>query len=41
MLERKGAPKDAEKLYRTILSEVPQSALKEEINARLAVLENK
>ena len=41
MLERKGAAKDAEKLYRTILSEVPQSALKEEINARLAVLENK
>lgn len=41
VLERKGSGKDAEKLYRTILSEVPQSALKEEINARLAVLENK
>jgi tetratricopeptide (TPR) repeat protein len=41
VLERKGAPKDAEKIYRTILSEVPQSSLKEEINARLAVLENK
>ncbi len=41
VLERKGSPKDAEKLYRSILSEVPQSALKEEINARLAVLENK
>jgi tetratricopeptide (TPR) repeat protein len=41
VLERKGAPKDAEKIYRTILNEVPQSALKEEINARLAVLENK
>jgi tetratricopeptide (TPR) repeat protein len=41
VLERKGSAKDAEKLYRSILSEVPQSALKEEINARLAVLENK
>ena len=41
VLERKGSVKDAEKVYRTILSEVPQSALKEEINARLAVLEGK
>jgi tetratricopeptide (TPR) repeat protein len=41
VLERKGSPKDAEKIYRSILSEVPQTALKEEINARLAFLENK
>jgi tetratricopeptide (TPR) repeat protein len=41
LLERKGSAKEAEKVYRGILSEVPQSALKEEINARLAVLESK
>ena len=41
LLERKGAAKDAEKTYREILSEMPQSALKEEINDRLAVLEAK
>ncbi len=41
VLERKGAGKDAEKIYRSILSEVPQTSLKEEVNARLAVLEGK
>jgi tetratricopeptide (TPR) repeat protein len=41
LLERKGSGKEAEKVYRTILSEVPQTALKEEVNARLAVLESK
>lgn len=41
LLERKGAGKDAEKTYREILSEMPTSALKEEINDRLAVLEGK
>ena len=41
LLEQKGAPKDAEKVYREILSEVPASSLKDEINDRLAVLEGK
>ena len=41
LLERKGARKDAEKVYREILTELPQSALKDEINDRLAVLEGK
>jgi hypothetical protein len=41
LLEGKGAGKDAEKLYREILSETPTSALKEEINNRLAALESK
>ena len=41
LLEGKGATKDAEKLYRDILVEVPTSTLKEEINNRLASLENK
>jgi tetratricopeptide (TPR) repeat protein len=41
VLERKGSAKEAEKIYRTILSEVPQSALKEDVNARIAVLEGK
>jgi tetratricopeptide (TPR) repeat protein len=41
LLEGKGSGKEAEKIYRTILSEVPQTTLKEEVNARLAVLEGK
>jgi tetratricopeptide (TPR) repeat protein len=41
LLEGKGAAKDAEKLYRDILVETPTSALKEEINNRLASLESK
>jgi tetratricopeptide (TPR) repeat protein len=41
LLEKKGAAKDAEKVYRGILTELPQSSLKDEINDRLAVLEGK
>jgi tetratricopeptide (TPR) repeat protein len=41
LLEQKGTLKDAEKIYRDILAELPQSALKDEINDRLAVLEGK
>jgi hypothetical protein len=41
LLEKKGAAKDAEKVYRGILTELPQSTLKDEINDRLAVLEGK
>jgi tetratricopeptide (TPR) repeat protein len=41
LLEAKGAAKDAEKLYREILAETPTTALKEEINNRLASLESK
>jgi hypothetical protein len=41
LLEGKGATKDAEKIYRDILVETPTSALKEEINNRLASLESK
>jgi tetratricopeptide (TPR) repeat protein len=39
--EKKGSAKDAEKVYRDILTELPQSSLKDEINDRLAVLEGK
>jgi tetratricopeptide (TPR) repeat protein len=41
LLERKGDTKAAQKTYREVLSEVPTTALKEEINNRLAVLEGK
>jgi tetratricopeptide (TPR) repeat protein len=41
LLEQKGAAKEAEKVYRDILTELPQSALKDEINDRLAVIEGK
>ncbi|HEY0711680.1 MAG TPA: tetratricopeptide repeat protein, partial [Polyangia bacterium] len=41
LLEGKGAKKDAEALYRSILTEVPTTSLKEDINHRLAILENK
>ena len=41
LLEQKGSSKDAEKVYRDILTELPQSALKDEINDRLAVIEGK
>ena len=41
LLEQKGSAKDAEKVYRDILTELPQSALKDEINDRLAVIEGK
>ena len=41
LLEGKGAAKDAEKIYRDILAEAPTSALKEEINNRLASFESK
>jgi tetratricopeptide (TPR) repeat protein len=41
LLEQKGARKEAEKAYRDILSELPQSALKDQINDRLAVIEGK
>jgi tetratricopeptide (TPR) repeat protein len=43
LLEGKGAGsvKDAEKIYREILAETPTSVLKEEINSRLALIENK
>lgn len=41
LLEQKGAAKEAEKVYREILSELPQSTLKDEINDRLAVIGGK
>jgi tetratricopeptide (TPR) repeat protein len=42
LLEKKGTPKDAEKLFREILDKAPPtSPLREEINARLAALEGK
>jgi tetratricopeptide (TPR) repeat protein len=41
LLEQKGSAKDAEKVYREILAEAPTTALREEINDRLAVLEGK
>jgi tetratricopeptide (TPR) repeat protein len=41
LLEQKGSAKEAEKVYREILTELPQSALKDEINDRLAVIEGK
>ena len=41
LLEQKGSAKEAEKVYRDILTELPQSALKDEINDRLAVIEGK
>jgi tetratricopeptide (TPR) repeat protein len=41
LLEQKGAKQDAQKVYREILSEVPTSNLKTEINERLAILEGK
>jgi tetratricopeptide (TPR) repeat protein len=39
LLEQKGAKQEAQKVYREILSEVPTSTLKTEINERLAVLD--
>lgn len=41
LLERKGDRKEAEKVYREALADVPTTALKEEINDRLAALEGK
>jgi tetratricopeptide (TPR) repeat protein len=41
LLEKQGKTKDAEKAYRDVLTEVPTTALKEEINNRIAVLEEK
>jgi tetratricopeptide (TPR) repeat protein len=41
LLEGKGAKKDAEAVYRSILAEVPTTSLKEDINHRLAILETK
>jgi hypothetical protein len=41
LLEKKGSGKDAEKLLREILEKTPTTALREEINDRLATLEGK
>ena len=41
LLEAKGSRKEAETIYRAILSEMPQTTLKEDINNRLATLESK
>lgn len=41
LLERKGDAKEAQKTYREILAEAPTTALKDEIDHRLAVLEGK
>jgi tetratricopeptide (TPR) repeat protein len=41
LLEKKGTPKDAEKLFREILEKTPTTPLSEEIKDRLAALEGK
>jgi tetratricopeptide (TPR) repeat protein len=41
LLERKGSAKEAEKVYRAVLAEAPTTALRDEINNRLGVLESK
>lgn len=41
LLEKKGTPKEAEKLFREILEKTPTTSLRQEINDRLAVLEGK
>lgn len=41
LLERKGDGKEAQKIYKEVLAESPTTALKDEINNRLAVLEGK
>jgi tetratricopeptide (TPR) repeat protein len=41
LLEKKGSPKDAEKLLHEILDKTPTTPLREEINDRLASLEGK
>ncbi len=41
LLQKKGDTKEAEKLYREVLDKMPTSTLRDEINDRLAALENK
>jgi tetratricopeptide (TPR) repeat protein len=41
LLERKGNPKEAQKVYKEIVEKIPTTSLKEEINDRLALLEGK
>jgi tetratricopeptide (TPR) repeat protein len=41
LLQRQGKPKDAEKVLRAVLSESPNTSLRDEINDRLALLEGK
>lgn len=39
LLEKKGSAKDAQALYKEVVEKYPQSALRDEVNDRLAVLE--
>lgn len=41
LLEKKGNPKDAEKVFKEILEKAPATSLRDEINDRLAALEGK